>query len=175
LLISERDKMQEKVQNKTGVSIVVVGAPGAGKTPTIKSLIKSKNVIVYDPRYEYSEDYILFRKYGYFRKYITTNEIEKSTIIIEEATSFIGSFKESELAELLISIEHHNNTLITVFHSLADCPKFFLRLCKFVILFRTNDDAKFIKSQRANYYDYFLRAKKNGPIYIDNSKLSIKT
>jgi hypothetical protein len=146
---------------KVGCTIIVVGRMGTGKSPTIKDLWQQsgmKNKIVYDRRREYPDDWTRFLSLEKFQMKWT--EFTDSFIVVEEATGFVNSFKEKELTDILIGIEHNRNILVFVFHSLTDTPPYIQRLARFMYLFPTNDNEKTIKTSRDELYFHFMAAGK---------------
>lgn len=161
--------MNEKAKRKSGFVLSIIGRQECGKTPVIKKLVensKFKRVIVYDPNYEYSDTYSLFHSLEIFRDFIF--KAEKSFIIVEEATSFLSSFKDIQLQDLCVKIAHKNNICIFVFHTLMDAPKSILNKSRNIILFATLDDANDIKTQRNRYFKFFSLPNENKPVFIDN-------
>ena len=157
---------------KVGTIILIIGRQGSGKTPTAKELMNKstlKNKIVYDYRREYDKEknVSLFFNYEIFKNNI--NNFRNSFIIIEEATAFISAFKDMELTNFLIGIEHNQNVCCLLFHSIQDIPLFIYRYARFTILLETNDDVNLIKRSRPKMYNYLIQ--KNKPIYIDNHSL----
>src|SRR5262245_50952717 len=137
--------------SKTGSVFIIVGRQGTGKSPTIKALAERsgmKNKIVYDRRREYSDEWTRFLKLDKFKK--AWVNFTDSFIVVEEATGFVSGFKELELTDILIGIQHNRNVLVFVFHSLMDTPKYIQRLANFMYLFPTNDEEKDVRTSRSN-------------------------
>lgn len=154
---------------KTGSVIIIIGYQGSGKTPIAKNLALQsgfKNKIVFDCRHEYDETiFTQFVNFNNFKNHLQT--AKNSFIIFEEATGYIGSFRDLELTDLLIGVEHNRNTIVFLFHSIKSVPLFMLELSRFIILLPTNDSPEFIKVQRPIIYPY-INLKK--PVFIDVRK-----
>lgn len=141
---------------KVGASIVIIGYQGAGKTPIAKQLKQEagmRNNIVFDIRHEYPEDeFTTFHDFEKFKKFIST--AKDCLIIFEEATAYIGFFRDLELINLITGVEHNRLVIIFLFHSIKSVPHFVIELSRFVILLNTNDSPELIKSQRPLLYKY---------------------
>ena len=164
--------MNEKkndIGKKTGAVICVIGRQHSGKTPVIQRMAKNskfRNKVVYDKNKEYDPaEWSRFFSLSKFRKWLP--EAKNCFIVMEEATIYVRSVKETVLTEQIIGIEHNRNVLVLVFHSLMDAPQYVLRLCKFVVLLKTNDDPEQIKTQRPRYYK-FLNSDEDQYINVNN-------
>lgn len=138
------------VKNKIGASIVLAGYQGAGKTPMIKLLqdiTGMNNNAVYDIRREYdAEKNTLFYNYELFREFF--NKTEKCFFIVEEATAFINAYKEMEMVNQLVGVEHSNKVVVFPFHSYTDIPIYVWKYSTYGILLPTNDDPELVRTQR---------------------------
>lgn len=156
---------------KIGGCITVIGGTGTGKTPYIKSLLaeqRPKNVVIYDPRDEYGDQYTVFTKFKYFKEFIS--DAKHCHIVIEEATGVVGSWRDIELQEWMIASEHRNCIIIFVFHTLLDAPKFILNKSKYVKLFPTGDEPKDVQRDRNKYFPHFLKVSETkNSILIPNT------
>lgn len=158
-------------KSKIGAVICVIGRQGSGKTPVTKRLADNsgfKNIAVYDPRREYDANkYTLFYTLTNFKKFL--KRAKNTFIIVEEATGFIGGYKDLETwTDEIIGIQHKNNILVFIFHSLSDAPAYILRLSRFVVLLKTNDEAEVIKQSRPKFFKFM---NKEGDQYIDVNNL----
>jgi Ni2+-binding GTPase involved in maturation of urease and hydrogenase len=127
-------------------AIMVVGCTGSGKTYFVKSLIKNvnpKNIIVYDVNDEYKDVY----------PYPFEPDIDKflsgclhkrgKVMIFEDATSFFAvQGRSDEMIKLLIAKRHTKNTIILIFHSFGDVPRYLFRKCTDIAIFKTLDGEK---------------------------------
>ena len=165
---------------KEGITIIVIGRQHEGKSPTIKQLIEDsgmKNQVIYDKRKEYNPTkHTLFRDYFIFKEYI--KNVQGSCIVIEEATSVVNAMKDNTLTDSVIGCEHNLNIVILVFHAILDVPKYLLRTCALIYLFKTNDDPEDVRRSRPAMYKYMnlsIAADKeknvwSKPVIIDNYK-----
>ena len=154
---------------KTGAVIIIIGRQGSGKTPTIKRLMEAGNFrsnVVLDIRHEYDETkYTVFYTYSGFKTYLP--QIRGAFIVVEEATAFIASYKDLELTDMLIGVEHNKNTMVFAFHSCDDVPPYLLRFSRYIVLLDTNDDPEKVKRNRPKLFPYLSMKK---PVIIDNYK-----
>lgn len=139
-------------------AIILVGAQGCGKTYMTKQLIKPANqdaVIIYDVNGEYSEFSgacnPMYVKMGDFLSKFYNDETSQHVVkncigLFEDATSFFSTQGRSEiLINMLIARRHTNNTYLFLFHAMQDVPKYILRKCSDLIIFKTHDNPKFVK------------------------------
>jgi hypothetical protein len=158
---------------KMGAVILIIGRQGSGKTPVTQREAEASgfdNLVVYDPRKEYDlEKYTIFYKLSTFKKFITT--ARNCFIICEEATGFVNSFKDMEFTDFIIGVQHNCNIIVFIFHSLSDAPTYILRLCRFVVLLRTNDEPEVIQKNRPKFFPYLEKVTTEGDQYIDVNEL----
>jgi len=156
----------DKKKLKQGCVIIIIGYQGSGKTPTAKEIASTcefQNKVVFDVRHEYDEnEFTTFHSFETFQEYFLT--AKNSCIIFEEATGYIGAFRNLQLTDLLIGVEHNRNTIIFLFHSIKSVPSFMLELSRFIILLETNDPISFVKTDRPLLYP-FINEKR--PFSID--------
>ncbi len=163
------------MKSKTGCAILVIGRQGVGKSPTIKALAEKsgmKNRVVFDRRKEYDPaGWTVFYSLNSFTKKLPS--LTDSFIVVEEATGFVSNFKDQELTDILIGIEHNRDILIFVFHSLLDCPLYIQRFSRFMYLFPTNDIAESVETSRPHLFKFFSQVGQktqsgfNKPVLID--------
>lgn len=126
--------------------IMIVGATGAGKTYFTKKLISNVNknaLIVFDVNDEYGDLY----PYPFnpdMDAFLTKAEkVEKAVILIEDATSFFAvQGRSDKLIKILVAKRHTQNTIILLFHSWGDVPRYLYRKCTEVVIFKTLDSEK---------------------------------
>jgi DNA helicase HerA-like ATPase len=142
-------------------AIILVGGTGCGKTHFAKKLIKPVNkkaLFVFDVNGEYEDFYphefnpnidsFLNQIYD-----IETDKhlAKKCVVLMEDATSFFPTNgKDATLIKMLIAKRHSGNTYIMLFHNLQDVPKYIVRKCTDMVIFKTNDSPKYTKSE----FDY---------------------
>lgn len=164
-------KTEQASKIKSGAIILIIGRQHSGKSPIAKRLAtesNKKNKIVLDFRHEYdSTKFTVFYSIEKFKKLLSW--ITGSFIIVEEATTFINSFKDFSFVEAAAGVEHKNNTIVFLFHSIADAPKYLLRLSRFVILLPTNDDKDLVKRSHPKLFPYMGEA---GDVLIDLNKIN---
>lgn len=118
---------------------------GSGKTYMAKDIVRQAGVhkdamLVFDTNNEWREFYpypFTADMDDFLNK---AEKIKNGVIIIEDATSFLGTHSRSEtLIRLLIGKRHSNNTYILLFHAFADLPKYIYRKCTHLVIFKTPD------------------------------------
>lgn len=148
-------------------AIIMVGATGCGKTFLSKQFIKPVNkdaLMVFDVNGEYQSFYpypfnpSIEKFLG--RIYDNKNDVHlitKCVVLIEDATSFFSNRGcDSILQKMLVAKRHSKNTYILLFHGLQDVPKYILRKCTDMVLFKTIDNPKFVERE----FDYLGIAEK---------------
>lgn len=66
--------------------------------------------------------------------------LRNGVILIEDATSFLSNRGRSDLlTKILVKKRHDNNTIMLLFHSFRQIPKYIFDLSNVVVIFRTND------------------------------------
>lgn len=125
---------------------------GSGKTFLAKEIVRKANVnknaiLVFDTNNEWKE----FYPYPFtpdMDEFLDKAErIQNGLIVIEDATSFIGTHSRSEtLIRLLIGKRHSNNTYILLFHAFADLPKYVYRKCTHLVIFKTPDAERHLQA-----------------------------
>ena len=156
-----------------GKVIAIIGQSGRGKTSRAKDIAQKvrKPVFCYDVN----------REWGAKNVPTMVDFLEQSTkkvnttIVFEEATVFFDGGRDSKtMKELFVSARHRNNVIILLFHSLADCPNYVIRLCHWVIIFRTADSWTYVKSAFNGIeplLNAFLNVQKNSEIHDKKNAL----
>lgn len=137
----------------SGKAIICVGGTGKGKTTFVKSRLRkvNKNAIhLYDVNNEYTEFYK-----GKFTTFETFTEkaakITNAVIVFEESTIFFSHTGSSQtIREILVRKRHTQNTIIFVFHSLRQIPRFIIDMCNYMVIFKTNDNAELVEKRFDN-------------------------
>lgn len=142
-------------------AIILVGATGCGKTYKTKQLLKSANpkaLHIFDTNNEYKDiypypfdaDIDLFLEKAY--------RLKNAIILIEDATAFLSNRGRSDLLIKIMVGKRHakindndpGNTIILLFHSMRSIPKYIMDISTDIIIFKTNDDPKFVKTEFKN-------------------------
>jgi len=125
---------------------MMVGATGSGKTYFTKQLIKGVHpgsVMVFDVNdeyrdiypYEFNPDIDLFLQ--------KVESKRNAIIIIEDATSFFAvQGRNDRMINILTAKRHTHNTIIMLFHSWGDVPRYLYRKFTHIVLFYTLDSER---------------------------------
>lgn len=133
-----------------GKVIIIVGARGTGKSTVLKELLSKvpnkESIFLFDVNHEHLE--YGNRAFDNFDSFIKKAvALERSVIVIEEATIFLSHYKQREVLELLVRARHTKNNIIFVFHSLRALPRYIYDLGNFLILKKTNDQETFVSGR----------------------------
>lgn len=135
-----------------GKVILVVGRKGSGKTTRVKSLIRNvshSRLLLHDVSAQYLDVYKRpLLKFAEFTKACTL--VSGGVLVFEEATIFIGHFRNEEILDFLVTARHRKNTCIFVFHSLRDVPLYIYRMTDFIYLHKTLDTLDHVEDRFAN-------------------------
>jgi hypothetical protein len=157
---------------------VVIGAPGTGKTPYVRSLIEGNKCFVFDVQNEYGErtkypgqtairlsNNVTHERSRYtgdsVLEYLALCKRRSNTVcIFEEATAFFEG-KTGELTRKhLISCKHNGNVSAFLFHSINSVPPRIMEMTNYVVLFRTNDETHTVKKKFPRLLPYFETLQK---------------
>lgn len=132
----------------SGKAIAVVGMRGMGKSYIVKQLISTAHpdsLLIYDPNKEYTQYYNKpLLKFTQFADMVP--KVSNAVIVVEEATIFLNNRGYNiDFVDAVVRARHTNNTIILVFHSLQDFPKYLFRLCNIVILLKTGDTLDYVE------------------------------
>lgn len=130
--------------------LILVGCPGSGKTHLAKTIIKKvhKSALhIFDVNAEYTS----FFPYDFNPdKEIfieKASRLKSAVILMEDATGFLPvNGRDNLLVQCLQGKFHSKNTFILLFHSMQDLPKYILRFCNTLFIFKTLDSPKYVKS-----------------------------
>lgn len=167
--------------------ILVIGAPGMGKSPFVRSLIGTdKRCCVFDVANEYGRrvkysglqalnltdntNDLRSRYTGIdLLKFVEICQKKKDTIcIFEEATGFLQGKLQNKVTQLIINRYHSGNTYVFIFHSINSVPPRIMEMANIVALFRTNDEATTVMGKYRRIYPNFdeLQNRPNGEMII---------
>lgn len=139
--------------------IILVGAPGCGKTYFTKHVllkpVNKKALYLFDTNKEYKEFYdepfkpnvdkFLARIYD-----VETDEflMRDVVVLIEDATSFFSNRGRDEtMQKIMVGRRHPNITMILLFHSMRDVPKYIISKCSDFFIFKTMDSEKYVRNE----------------------------
>lgn len=167
-------------------TFIVIGAPGMGKSPFVRSLIENRRCLVFDVANEYgsrvkyagqtpvnlSTDnrqprsrYVQMNLKGFLDLCTTKRD---TVCVFEEATGFMQGMLQLEVTQLMIGRLHTGNTFVFVFHSINSVPPRILEMSNYVVLFRTNDIDRVVERKAPRLYDNYraLQTMKPGEKFI---------
>jgi len=139
-------------------SIVIIGKTGQGKSEVVKELIDKKPCHVFDINNEYgqrtkykgqvpvnlSSDPIALRSRhisGDFETFVLeVTGMKERVIVFEEATGFLEGKVAAMFKRIITNKLFTNNIYVFVFHTIVDVPPAIMRLCDYIVLFKTNDE-----------------------------------
>lgn len=170
-------------------TIVVVGAPGQGKSEFVKKFIgKTRNTLINDIQDEYG----MRTKYpgqipigltndttkprcryigGDIKQFIQIVEKKRNTVcVFEEATIFFEGRIGHDMRRILINKMFTRNVYILCFHSISSIPPKILQFANYVIMFKTNDE----EYQVERKYPSLAEAFKEVKTYPDGKYKEIK-
>lgn len=159
-------------------TIIVIGAPGEGKSEVIKQAITGNNAdkacFVFDIQNEYGErtkypgqtPIRLSNNIKEPRARHIANDIElfikqcqskRSTIcVFEEATAFFEGKTGKAMRKHLIDRWHTKNVTYLLFHSISSVPPRIMQMSNYIVLFRTVDEEITVKQKYSRLLPYFL-------------------
>lgn len=158
----------------SGKAVLIVGARGMGKTTTTKKLLtktEPKARLVLDVNGEYMDLYPYpFIGFEEFSKKLTT--VSNAVIVVEEATIFLSNRGyDKDITDVLVKARHRNNTIIMVYHSIRNVPKYIFDLCNMVVLHKTNDSEKAVdEKDNDKLKEGFIWLKKQPMLKGENGK-----
>ena len=90
-------------------------------------------------------------KQGHIKDFISIAKACRGrNIIFEEATIFLKGNTVDGIRDIVVSRFHDNNNIIFVFHRLAVVPKDIIDLADYLVLFKTQDNAKEVHTRYRN-------------------------
>ena len=167
--------------------ILIVGSTGQGKTFYTKKLLEGKKTLIFDVNNEYGEeneslanksDYIKFtpnqtismqsKKIPPRARYIDCKIKEfidiatlctNRFIVFEDATGFLKGRTSETMDQLMQKRRHTNNSIILLFHSIDSIPPRIMQFANYLILYKTQDEEKKVKSKYSNVHKEFILLK----------------
>jgi ABC-type Mn2+/Zn2+ transport system ATPase subunit len=161
-----------------GKSIIVVGGTGTGKTTIIKGRldkVDKRALYLYDVNNEYQQyTKMPLVSFDIFSK--KAKQLSNSVQVWEEMTIFLDNKSSNkDLMDVLVRKRHTNNLIFLVFHSLRRIPRSVFDLSNIIILFKTNDNEKFVddRFQNEEVTQAFKRVRDNkDPHYFEVVKIA---
>jgi predicted AAA+ superfamily ATPase len=155
--------------------IVIVGRKRTGKTTLAAALIKKLKRpanYIYDINNEYTSKLGIKNDYTgqidkeQFLNAVNPNAprpVKNSLIVFEEATGYFSSKgREEILVNVITRSRHTNNSVILIFHSIADLPRYIFSYSDYVALFKTNDFSNTLDNKlrkNAQFMKYYQLVK----------------
>ncbi len=154
---------------------IVIGAPGMGKSPFVRTMIEGKRCLIADWQNEYGvrtkypgqKPVGLSDNVNTERARYTGNDVDaflkicegkKNTIIVfEEATAFFTGKTEKNLRRFMINRYHTGNVSLFLFHSIQSVPPFMFSTSNYVVLFKTIDIEKNINAKLPRLLEPYQR------------------
>lgn len=172
-----------------GSTILIIGAPGMGKSPFTQRFINGRACLIFDVNNEYgtktkypgqtpiglsSDTREPRSRYigGDVDAFISLCGTKKNTVcVFEEATAFFSGKTDKHMRRLLINRYHTGNVYLLLFHSIAMVPPVISDLTSKIVIFRTNDEPARVKAKMSRLLPYYedLKTKPNGTKYIINA------
>lgn len=140
--------------------VIVIGGTERGKSTQINKIIDSRSeaVIVHDTnnqkKYWHLPEITLQQfkqqKSGKYRCLHPNYEeffqaafdhFKHGMVVSEDASNYLTPQKNMKIFPILIALRHddHDDDIIFVTHSIADTPKYIIRQCNEILLFKTGD------------------------------------
>lgn len=166
---------------------LVIGAPGMGKSPFVRSLIGTSNrCCVFDIANEYGQrvkyngqvpvnlsnntNELRSRYTGVnLEEFIKICDRKQNTIcVFEEATGFFQGITNKQTTRLIINRYHSGNTYCFLFHSINSVPPRIMEIANYIVLFRTNDETETVYRKYSRLGAAFddLQGQPNGTKHI---------
>lgn len=140
--------------------ILYIGHTGMGKTTRVKKALKAskKNKYIFDVNNEYN-DYNREIDAD-FRKFMdTAKTLTDSDIVFEDATGYLTGKTADEMRKLIVAKRHTRNNIIMLFHSISSVPPFIFQLANWIVLLKTSDELKTVKTKKENLINPFMKLR----------------
>lgn len=157
--------------------IIIAGKTGQGKSEVVKSLIQSAPCHVFDLYNEYGQR----TKYegqkplnlssdpknprsrhisGDFEKFaVEASTMKERVIVYEEATGFLEGKVGSIFKRTITNKMFTKNVYVFIFHTITDIPPAIMRLCDYLVLFKTNDERYSVERKYPRLLPFFDKLK----------------
>lgn len=148
---------------------IICGVPGQGKTHFVKSAIKGVKNLVYDPNREYAGFTTFYGSPAEFIAHVSQGydkgipKITGTSIVFEEATTFLRGKIPQPVASIIGRRRHYNNNLYFNFMTLNRVPPELYEIANFIVLFHTGDTLETIMQKfgkDANVVEAFNEQRK---------------
>lgn len=155
-------------------TILVIGAPGQGKSPFIQKYIQDRKCFVFDVQNEYGtrtkyanqkpialSDNVNAERSRYtgydMKEFINLASKKRDTVVVfEEATGFFRGKIGDVMSKYLLSRWHTGNDSLLVFHSINRVPPEIMEMCNYVCLFKTLDETDTVHRKYSRLSQAFL-------------------
>ena len=140
--------------------IIYIGHTGMGKTTRVKKALKAskKQKYIFDVNNEYND----YRREidADFNKFMENAKNATDTdIVFEDATGYLTGKTADEMRKLIVAKRHTRNNIIMLFHSISSVPPFIFQLANWIVLLKTSDELKTVKSKKENLINPFLKLR----------------
>lgn len=162
-------------------TFIIMGAPGSGKTPFVRSMIEDKKCLVFDIQNEYGSRvkyegqtpmnipintrlersrYVGFDVKEFINICLTKHE---TICVFEEATAFFEGKTGQLTRRLLINRYHTRNVYLFLFHSINRVPPGIMEMSNYAVLFKTNDETDTVQRKYSRLLKYFIDLQDKPP------------
>lgn len=163
-------------------TFIVIGAPGSGKSPWVKSMIEGRRCLVLDlqneygqrtkypgqkalglsnntadPRSRFCPDYTKISVKEDVLKFIQIAANKRDTnVVFEECTIYLEGRQQEGIKKLIVGRLHTGNAYYFIFHSIASVPPRIMQICTHVVLHHTIDNEAVVLTKYPQLYKHFV-------------------